>query len=219
MAVLRFCSLARKNPLQHAHLRELPRSLPLTVALRLLDRIYTGQPSRVTIARGTCAEIATGAPLPEGADAVVMVEQTVPAAGARVGIVTSASAGQHIGRRGADIAEGDLVVREGDWLSPSRVGAIAAIGCAGIDVYARPRVAILSTGNEVIDPGTPLKGGQIYDVNRFTLGAVVAQHGGEPLLQAPVPDTLEALTAALGRTGGADVVIFSGGARSASATW
>ncbi len=77
-----------------------------------------------------------------------------------------------------DIAAGDRVVAAGDVLTPSRVGALAAIGCADVEVFAKPRVAILSTGNEVVEPGSALRAGQIYDVNRFTLGAIVAPHGG-----------------------------------------
>ena len=90
----------------------------------------------------------------------------------------AAAPGRNIGRRGADIMTGDLVVRAGDVLTPSRIGALAAIGRADVTVYAKPRVAILSTGNEVVEPGRPLEAGQIYDVNRFTLAAIVAAHGG-----------------------------------------
>lgn len=181
------------------------------VPLRIVDRIYTGQLSRRAIGSGTCAEIATGAPLPEGADAVVMVEETARADEERVNILAAASPGQNIGRRGADIQPGDLVIRRGDALNPSRVGALAAIGCAKIEVYARPRVAVLSTGNEVIEPGTPLAAGQIYDVNRFTLSAVISDNGGIPEPRPPVHDTLDALTGALDACAGADVIVFSGG--------
>jgi molybdenum cofactor synthesis domain-containing protein len=181
------------------------------VRLRIVDRIYTGQVSHEAVRPGSCAEIATGAPMPDGADAVVMVEETAPAGPAAVEILAAAAPGQNIGRRGADIRPGDLVVRRGDVLSPSRVGALAAIGCASLEVYARPRVAVLSTGNEVIDPGTALAPGQIYDVNRFTLAAVIAANGGLAEPRPPVPDTLEGLTAALDACAGADVIIFSGG--------
>src|SRR3989338_4525567 len=91
--------------------------------LRLIDRIYTGQPSTVTVVPGTCAEIATGAPLPAGADAVVMVEETAKE-GDEIQIFAQAAAGHHVGRLGADIRAGDRVVSAGEWLSPSRVGAL-----------------------------------------------------------------------------------------------
>ena len=186
------------------------RSTP--ARLRLLDRIYTGQMSAVTIARGTCAEIATGAPLPSGADGVVMVEETARSAdGNEIEIFAAAAAGQHIGRRGADIAAGDRVIAAGDLLSPSRIGAIAAIGRVDAEVFARPRVAILSTGNEVIEPGGSLAPGQIYDVNRFTLGAIVSAHGGVPQPQHAAQDTIAALIDALDACASADLIVFSGG--------
>jgi molybdenum cofactor synthesis domain-containing protein len=181
------------------------------VRLRVVDRVYTGQITGARVVPGTCVEIATGAPLPDGADAVIMVEETARAGDEAVEILAAASAGQNIGRRGADISPGDLVVRRGDALNPSRVGAVAAIGSAEIEVFARPRVAVLSTGNEVVDPGTPLGAGQIYDVNRFTLSAVIAAHGGVPETDRPAQDTIEALLAALDQCAGADLIVFSGG--------
>ena len=184
------------------------RSTP--VSLRLLDRIYTGQMSSVTVTPGTCAEIATGAPLPAGADAVVMVEDTSQRGGG-IEILTAASAAQHIGRRGADIAAGDRVVTAGDRLSPSRIGAIAAIGRADVEAFARPRVAILSTGNEVIEPGGTLAPGQIFDVNRFTLAAIVTAHGGVAKPHRAAQDTVAALIAALDACATADLIVFSGG--------
>jgi molybdenum cofactor synthesis domain-containing protein len=181
------------------------------VRLRVVDRVYTGQAVEARVTAGTCVEIATGAPLPGGADAVIMVEDTARAGDDEVDILAPAAAGQNIGRKGADISPGDAVVRLGELLNPSRVGAVAAIGCADLDVFARPRVAVLSTGNEVIDPPAPLGPGQIYDVNRFTLAAVIAANGGVPESHRPAQDTMPALLAALDRCTGADVIVFSGG--------
>jgi molybdenum cofactor synthesis domain-containing protein len=179
--------------------------------LRLLDRIYTGQLSQATIANGTCAEIATGAPLPAGADAVVMVEETAKHGDREIDILAAATTGQHIGRRGGDMKAGDPVVSSGDVLTPGRVGALAAVGCAEVDVFVRPRVAILSTGNEVVAPGEPLPPGHIYDVNRFTLAAIVSAHGGAPDAQPPAQDTVDALIASLDACANADLIVFSGG--------
>jgi len=182
------------------------------VRLRLLDRIYTGQVSQATVTSGTCAEIATGAPLPPGADAVVMVEETSSTRDDReIDILAAAAPGQNVGRRGADIRCGDTVVSAGDVLTPSRVGALAAIGIAEVDAFAKPAVAILSTGNEVVPPGQPLPPGHIYDVNRYTLAAIVASHGGAPAPQPPAADTVEALIAALDACANADLIVFSGG--------
>jgi molybdenum cofactor synthesis domain-containing protein len=187
------------------------------VRLRVAEHIYTGQMPRGAIGRGLCAEIATGAPMPKGADAVVMVEDTRPSAGEggvtgdTVEIFAAATPGQNIGSRGADITAGALVVNAGDLLTPGRVGSLAAVGRPDVEVYERPRVAILSTGNEVVDPGQTLAPGQIFDVNRFTLAAVVAAHGGVPERHTAVQDSLDALTRALDACAGADLIVFSGG--------
>jgi molybdenum cofactor synthesis domain-containing protein len=181
------------------------------IQLRIVERVYTGRPPSMPIANGECAEIATGAPLPAGGDAVVMVEQTAPVADTLVSIRSSAAPGQNIGRRGADITAGAVVVRRGEWLSPARVGAVAAIGRCELEVYAQPRVAILSTGNEVVEPGTALAPGQIFDVNRFTLASIVATHGGIAVTHRPVEDSVEALGNALDACAGADLIVFSGG--------
>jgi molybdenum cofactor synthesis domain-containing protein len=181
------------------------------VPLHIIERVFTGHAPALTLTPGTCAEIATGAPLPDGADAVVMVEDTVPLDSTHVGIAAAATTKQNIGRRGADIAPGDIVARAGNLLNPSRVGALAAVGCTDVEVFAQPRVAILSTGNEVVEPGTPLGRAQIYDVNRFTLAAVIAAHGGHAEPHPPAGDTLEALEASLAACADADVIIFSGG--------
>jgi molybdenum cofactor synthesis domain-containing protein len=178
--------------------------------LRLIDRIYTGQPSTRIVEPGTCAEIATGAPLPAGADAVVMVEETT-ADGEQIQIHAAAAPGRNVGRRGADIMTGDVIIRMGEALTPSRIGALAAVGQTEVTVYAKPRVAILSTGNEVVDPGRPLKAGQIYDVNRFTLGAIVKAHGGAPRSHKAAEDTLDSLVNALDACTESDLIVFSGG--------
>jgi molybdopterin molybdotransferase len=96
-------------------------------------------------------------------------------------------------------------------MTPGRVGALAAIGCGDVDVFARPRVAILSTGNEVVEPGQPLQPGQIYDVNRFTLSAVIAAHGGLPEQHRVVEDTLDAILRSLDECRDCDLLVFSGG--------
>jgi molybdopterin molybdotransferase len=179
--------------------------------LRLLDRIYTGRMSAVTVTSGTCVEIATGAPLPDGADAVVMVEETAPGGDDTIEFFAGAQRGQNVTRRGSDIVAGDTVVAAGDVLTPSRVGAAAAVGCDRLEVFARPEVAILSTGNEVIDPGRPLAPGQIYDVNRFTLASIVSAHGGVPRALHAVQDSVDALLAALDQAAGSDLIVFSGG--------
>src|SRR5262249_4029462 len=125
--------------------------------------------------------------------------------------VRAVTSGQNVTRRGADITAGSLVVRSGELMTPSRVGALAAVGIGDVLVYNKPRVAILSTGNEVVEPGLALEPGQIYDVNRFPVGRVVAAHGGVPQFQSPASDTIDSLSEALDRAAEADIIIFSGG--------
>jgi len=180
--------------------------------LRCVEKVYTGQvPSRAVAAR-ECTEIATGAPMPDGADAVVMVEETERLAETGdVKIFTPVYPRQNVGRRAADIAAGQAVLQSGDVLTPSRIGALAAIGALGVDVFARPRIAILSTGHEIVEPGLALGPGQIYDINRFTLAAIISMHGGVPIVLPTAQDTLDALSAALDAALAEDVLVFSGG--------
>jgi molybdopterin molybdotransferase len=175
------------------------------------ETVYTGEMPTVVVSNGYCAEIATGAPLPGGADAVVMVEETERDEDGGVQIFSPVHPAQHIGPQGADLKAGQVVVARGELLNPSRIGALAAIGGTEVDVYARPRVAILSTGNEIVEPGRPLGPGQIYDVNRFTLSAIVAAHGGLPVPYRTAHDTLEDLLVALDGCLQEDIVVFSGG--------
>jgi molybdenum cofactor synthesis domain-containing protein len=179
--------------------------------LRVVGRVFTGEVLARAIGAGECAEIATGAPVPEGVDAVVMVEDTAPGAHGGVQVHAAVTAGQHIGRAGADIATGQVVLRRGDVLLPARVGVLAALGLTEARVFARPRVALVSTGNEVVPPGRLLGPGQIYDVNRTTLAAVVAAHGGVPIAFDVAADTMAALDQVLDRALTCDVVLFSGG--------
>ena len=115
---------------------------------------------------------------------------------------------QHVGRRAADIAIGQPVVKAGHVLSPSRIGAIAATGSLDINVYARPSVAILSTGNEIAEPGQPLAPAQIYDINRFTLETIVRRHGGISAALPITADSVEELSAALDIALAHDIIVF-----------
>jgi molybdenum cofactor synthesis domain-containing protein len=179
--------------------------------LRSIEKVYTGQVPTRTLSRGECIEIATGAPLPQGADAVVMVEETERAGGDEVRIFTPVYPRQHVGRRAADIGAGQPLLDAGVILNPSRIGALAATGVIEVDVFAKPRIAIMSTGNEIIPPGQPLAPGQIYDINQFTLSAIIEAHGGVPVTGPTAPDSLPELTSAIEAAAAEDVVVFSGG--------
>jgi molybdenum cofactor synthesis domain-containing protein len=179
--------------------------------LRCIEQVFTGQLPLAAVGPGQCIEVATGAPMPAGADAVVMVEDTESDDGGLIRVRAGAQPRQNIGPQGADIHRGQTVLRAGTPLNASRVGALAALGMTGVAVYAKPRVAILSTGNEIVSPGTPLAPGQIYDINRFTLAAVIADHGGIAVPFGTAADSLDELMRVVDACVGEDLLVFSGG--------
>jgi molybdenum cofactor synthesis domain-containing protein len=188
------------------------RASPATPAcLRLRGVTYTGDAAAGALASGECVEVATGAPLPPGADAVVMVERTRRPSPGAIEIMETAAPGQHVGRRGGDVRGGGGLLRAGDHLTPARLGALAASGLETVTVYRRPRVVVASTGNEVVLPGRPLGPGQIHDVNRFTLPPVIRTHGADVRLLPTIPDDVSAIEAALSAAADADLVVFTGG--------
>ena len=178
--------------------------------LTLVESIFTGSVPHHAVGRGECAAIATGAPMPDGADAVVMVEHTARA-GDRVAIYEPAKPRQHIGRAGGDIVAGEAALAEGTVLTPARLAVAAALGLMGLDLFARPRVAILSTGDEIVAPGGRLGPGQIFDSNTTALAAAVVAHGGEPVTQPRTRDDRDALTRAFQAAAREDLVLFCGG--------
>jgi molybdopterin molybdotransferase len=194
---------------QASDTRGASRGEPRTV--KQIGTLYTGQVSPIPIRAGECIEISTGAPMPNGADAVVMVEETASENDGSVRIFSEVQPLQNVGKQGADIQAGQIVLSAGELINSSRVGALAAIGTARVEVFERPRIAILSTGNEVVEPGEPLKPGHIYDINRFTLSAVVEENGGIAVAYPPAPDSLDALIMQLEQCLVNDVVVFSGG--------
>ena len=182
------------------------------VDLTCVARVFTGEIARRPVDAGTCAAIATGAPLPAGADAVVMVERTTRR-GDVVSVREATRVGQNVGRRGADITHGQVVLHAGDLVTAARAGSVAAIGGTSVDVFDRPVVAILSTGAEVAPPGAALGPGQIYDTNTVTLSAVARDHGAQAVVLAAVEDSVDALVQALesAAASNVDVIVTSGG--------
>ncbi len=179
--------------------------------LTCVEAVHTGEVPSKKLEPGQCTQIATGAPMPNGADAVVMVEETDRRSNNKIAIFAPVYPRQHVGRQGADITNGTQVLHQGDLLTPSRIGCIAALGIDKFEVYTKPRVAILSTGNEIVAPGQPLDLGQIYDINRFTLGSVIKEHGGIPVACPTVPDTLDDLIETVDTCLDNDILVFSGG--------
>jgi molybdopterin molybdotransferase len=159
---------------------------------------------------GQALRIMTGAPMPTGADTVYpqeVVERTADRV--RVGAIDK---GVNVRMRGEDIEAGGIVIERGTVLRPQEIGLITSLGLSQLSVYGRPRVALLSTGDEVAEPGTPRRPGQIYDANRFTLRGSIEQCGGEVLDLGIVPDLHDELSARLREAAAmADVVLTSGG--------
>jgi len=181
------------------------------VALRLRGRVSIGEAPKVRVQKGTLAEIVTGAPIPEGADAVVMVEYTEQK-GDAVLVRQAVSKGENVMNAGSDIRKGETILEKGAVLSPYEIGALAAIGSVKVSVFKRPKVAIFSTGAEVIEPGNPLTPGKIFDINAHALSASVYECGCEPLNMGIIQDEHGPMKAAFQKAlKAADGVITSGG--------
>jgi len=184
-------------------------------ALRLNPEILTpAVEPRVTVVEGTATTIATGGMVPRGADAVIMVEQTETRDQGGIALLDvrrPVAPGEHVASAGGDIARGETVLRRGQVLTSREVGSLAAIGQAEVAVWRRPRVAILSTGDELVAPGGTMRPGTVYDSNAAILAAAVEELGGLPVSLGIAPDDEAALSARLEEGLGCDVVVLSGG--------
>src|SRR5713226_9687017 len=161
---------------------------------------------------GTATSIATGGPVPRGADAVVMVEHTQPAGPRAIEIRRAASPGQFISYAGSDIARGEALLRAGTVIGSREIGMLAASGIAQVSVARRPRVAVISTGDELVQPGKPLRPAAIYDTNGAIVTAAINENGGEAVFLGAVADDEEKLEAAMrGALQTSDMVVLSGG--------
>ncbi|HEX2191843.1 MAG TPA: gephyrin-like molybdotransferase Glp [Acidimicrobiales bacterium] len=184
------------------------------VRLRVVGTLAAGSPPRTTpIGPGEAVRIMTGAPMPPGADAVVMVERTrAEEGGASVVIEAAAGPGQHVRGAGEDLRAGQVVCEPGTALSPGHLGVLASVGRETVCVVPRPRVGVLSTGDELVAGAGPLRPGQIRDSNRPTLLALAGASGCEPFDLGLVGDDEEALVAALERgVVACDAIVTSGG--------
>ena len=183
------------------------------VTLRVLETVAAGAfPSR-RVEHGTATRIMTGAPMPEGADSVVRVEDTDRGT-AHVAIHDARDAGRNVRRRAEDIEAGSTVFDRGQPIGPAQVGVLASIGAAVVDVYSRPRVAFFGSGDEIVDlDGLPdaVAGRKILTSNTYTLHAMIRAAGGEPINLGLVRDDPGELRDRIARSAGADLLITSAG--------
>ncbi len=185
------------------------------VTLNRIDRVPAGSAASVHVREGTCIRIFTGSPLPSGADAVVMQED------ARVTehdpnliqILDKAAPWENVRFKGEDVAQGTPLLQPGDLCTPTRLGILAACGIAEVDVFQRPRIAVMTTGNELCEPGTLLPPGCLYESNRIVIAEELRALGATPRVLPIVPDTMEATQAAfINAFETADCVVSTGGA-------
>ena len=180
------------------------------VKLKVIDILHAGESSDKPIKKGECIRIATGCPIPPGADAVVMMEFTEEKNGIAY-ILKPVHPGANIARKGEDIKKGEAILKKGDLLSPAKIGVLASLGHKDVLVYQKPRVAVISTGSEIRDPGSPLEKGQIYDVNSYTLTSILLENGASVTRSPIVPDAIGEVRSAVLRYLDHDLIVFSGG--------
>jgi putative molybdopterin biosynthesis protein len=189
-------------------------SAPKRFALNA-EVVACGVAPGIEVAPGTATTIATGGVIPRGADAVVMIEHTElieDDAAPAIDVHRAAASGQFISYAGSDIAHGETLLRRGTEIGSREIGILAACGFASVEVIRRPRVAVLSTGDELVEPGRPLRPGAVYDSNGAIIAAAVAEAGGEAVAFGAVPDDEAALERAMRQAlDSCDMVVLSGG--------
>ncbi|MGD9117960.1 MAG: molybdopterin molybdotransferase MoeA, partial [Dehalococcoidia bacterium] len=183
--------------------------------LRVIDTVVAGSISKTKVEPGTAIKIMTGAPLPAGADAIVKFEDTDRSGrekdSTEIGILVELTPGQDIRRSGEDVAKGSLVLKEGTLIRPAEVGVLASLGRGTLKVFRRPVVAILATGDEVVDITQSLPEGKIYNSNSYSLAALVTRYGGIPHILGIAADVEDSLLNRLHLGLEADMLVTSGG--------
>lgn len=173
--------------------------------------IACGVAPKRALTAGVASVIATGGPIPRGADAVVPIEWTEPAADG-VAVRRAVAGGQNIANAGSDIGRGEVILRRGTVIGSREIGLMAACGIGEVAVWRRPRVAVISTGDELVAPGNPLPPAGVYDSNGPIVAATIAENGGEPIAFGAVRDDVDALRAALAKAvADCDMIVLSGG--------
>jgi molybdopterin molybdotransferase len=204
----------------------------LPAFLEVAGEVPMGKTAEVSPGAGQAAIVHTGGMIPETADAVVQIEHTQvvseqlavnseqltvnseqsPVVPFEIEVLRAVAVGQNVLQVGEDVGEGDEILPAGHWLRPQDVGGLLALGITEVAVARRPRVAILATGDEVVDPGQDIAPGQIRDINSYTVAGLTRQAGGVPIVKGIIPDNFAALqTAAAEALAGADMLVMSAG--------
>ena len=185
------------------------------VRLHLVEVIHAADIAEREVTRGTCIQVATGSPIPKGVDAVVQVEDTElegdSGQAEKVKIYKPVYPRQNVSPQGEDIQAGREVLADGTRLDPSKSGVLAALGSTQVPVFAKPTVAVIPSGNEIVTPGDPLEPGKVYDINSYTLAALIQERGGIPRLFPIMKDTLEDVRRTLCEALSCDLTVLSGG--------
>ncbi len=186
------------------------------VKLKIVGKVEAGEKPEIDVRRGEALEIATGAPVPKGADAIVMVEQTDQKDDV-VSVFKSVAPGENVMGAGTDIMAGEVVLRTGEEITSRDIGLLAALGKSRLSVYRKPKIAIISTGNELIPAGQKLDYGKIYDINSKTLAGAVLESGCEPIPLGICSDNPEEMKAKIQQALSISDVILTSGSTSAGA--
>jgi molybdopterin molybdotransferase len=184
----------------------------LPAYLTVTHEIFMGKAADFSLKKGSVAKIPTGGMLPEGADAVIMFEHTQSADETTVEILKPVAPMENVISAGEDVRKGELILKRGSKLRPQDVAALAGVGITRVAVYEKPRVAIISTGDEIVPSGHPLKLGQVRDINSFNLAGLIKAHGGVPVKKGIFRDVYEVIGDVLVQSlKEAEIVIITGG--------
>jgi molybdenum cofactor synthesis domain-containing protein len=176
------------------------------------ETIACGTAPMQPVSSGTATSIATGGPVPRGADAIAMVEHTQPVGDSAIEIRRAASPGQFVSYAGSDIARGETLLRAGTVIGSREIGMLAACGIAEVSVARRPRIAVISTGDELVQPGLPLRPAAIYDTNGAIVTSAIRENGGDPVFLGAIPDVEHELESVMRKAlDSCDMLVLSGG--------
>lgn len=185
-------------------------SLHNPVTLTLSGSVMTGEIPKGGVKKGRCFKVATGAMIPNGADSVVILEDT-EIMGDKIIIYKPIFPGANITKKGGDIEKGSLVIRKGTVLTPSKIGVLASLGIREINVFRKPEVALIPTGNEIVPLDEPIQKGKVYNINSYTLSALIKENGSIPITFPICPDDEKELSKSVEKALNYDLVIIIGG--------